>query len=113
MAEAETALTAARARKAAAAPRPAPPSTAQDSPRAIEADDYWPAQGFVAASLGLALIPELALGVRHDDVAIRRLHSASQPERRIFAVNRAAVSGTTPVQTMITTLKAQADPHRR
>lgn len=81
--------------------------------RTIEADDYWPAQGFVAAGLGLALIPELALGVRHDDVAVRRLPSASQPERRVFAVTRAAVSGTTPVQTTITALKAQADPHRR
>jgi DNA-binding transcriptional LysR family regulator len=76
--------------------------------RAIEADDYWPAQGFVAAGLGLALIPQLALGVRHDDVAVRRLHSASQPERRIFAVTRTAVSGTAPVQTVITALKAQA-----
>lgn len=81
--------------------------------RTIEADDYWPAQGFVAAGLGLALIPELALGVRHDDVAIRRLHSASQPERRIFAVTRAAVSGTAPVQTMTAALKAQTDPNRR
>ena len=31
--------------------------------RTIEADDYWPAQGFVAVGLGLALIPQLALGV--------------------------------------------------
>jgi DNA-binding transcriptional LysR family regulator len=75
---------------------------------AIEADDYWPAQGFVAAGLGLALVPQLALGVRHDDVAVRRLPPASQPERRIFAVTRAAVNGTAPVQTIITALKAQA-----
>jgi DNA-binding transcriptional LysR family regulator len=37
--------------------------------RVVEADEYWPAQGFVAAGLGLALIPALALGVLHDGVA--------------------------------------------
>jgi DNA-binding transcriptional LysR family regulator len=77
--------------------------------RVVEADEYWPAQGFVAARLGLALIPALALGVLHDGVAVRRLHHASQPERHVLAVTRPAISGTVPVQAMITALHAEAD----
>ena len=77
--------------------------------RVVEADEYWPAQGFVAARLGLALIPGLALGVLHDGVAVRRLHPAGQPERHVLAVTRPAVSSTVPVQAMITALQAEAD----
>jgi DNA-binding transcriptional LysR family regulator len=77
--------------------------------RVVEADEYWPAQGFVAAQLGLALIPALALGVLHDGVAVRRLHHASQPERHVLATTRPAVSGTAPVQAIITALQAEAD----
>ena len=81
--------------------------------RVVEADEYWPAQGFVAARLGLALIPALALGVLHDGVAVRRLHHASQPERRVLAATRPAISSTAPVQAMITALQAEADAQRR
>lgn len=76
--------------------------------RVVEADEYWPAQGFVAARLGLALIPALALGVLHDGVVVRRLHRASQPERQVLAVTRPAVSGTVPAQAMIAALRAEA-----
>jgi DNA-binding transcriptional LysR family regulator len=38
-----------------------------------QADEYWPAQSFVAAGLGLALVPGLALGVNHSGVVARRL----------------------------------------
>jgi DNA-binding transcriptional LysR family regulator len=80
--------------------------------RVVEADEYWPAQGFIAAGLGLALIPALALGVLHDGVAVRRLHHASQPERHILAATRPAIQGTTPVQKMITALQAEAGAQR-
>ena len=80
--------------------------------RAVEADEYWPAQGFVAAGLGLALIPALALGVLHDGVAVRRLQHASQPERHVLAVTRPAISRTVPVQAMITALQAEAGTKR-
>jgi DNA-binding transcriptional LysR family regulator len=73
--------------------------------RVVEADEYWAAQGFVAARLGLALIPALALGVLHDGVAVRRLHRASQPERHVLAATRPAVSRTVPVQAMIAALQ--------
>jgi DNA-binding transcriptional LysR family regulator len=77
--------------------------------RVVEANEYWPAQGFIAAGLGLALIPALALGVRHDGVAVRRLHHAGQPERHVLAATRPAISGTVPVQAMMTALQAEAD----
>jgi DNA-binding transcriptional LysR family regulator len=77
--------------------------------RVVEADEYWPAQGFIAAGLGLALIPTLALGVRHDGVAVRRLHHACQPERHVLAATRPAISSTVPVQAMMTALQAEAD----
>jgi DNA-binding transcriptional LysR family regulator len=76
--------------------------------RTVEADEYWPAQGFVAAGLGLALIPSLALGVQHSGVAIRRIAQAGQPERQVLALTRRAISETVPVRTMITALQTQA-----
>ncbi|MGH3256664.1 MAG: LysR family transcriptional regulator [Streptosporangiaceae bacterium] len=76
--------------------------------RVVEADEYWAAQGFVAARLGLALIPALALGVLHEGVAVRRLHRANQPERHVLAATRSAVSRTVPVQAMIAALQTEA-----
>jgi DNA-binding transcriptional LysR family regulator len=73
-----------------------------------EADEYWPAQGFVAAGLGLALVPTLALGVIHTDVVARRLDRSIEPTRDVLAVTRRAVSGTTAVQAMLTALTTAA-----
>lgn len=69
-----------------------------------EADEYWPAQGFVAAGLGLALVPALALGVTHADVVVRRLDHSVEPTRDVLAVARSAASTTTAVQTMLSAL---------
>jgi DNA-binding transcriptional LysR family regulator len=80
--------------------------------RVVEADEYWPAQGFIAAGLGLALIPALALGVLHDGVAVRRLDHARQPVRHVLAATRPAVMGTTPALAMITALQAEAGTQR-
>ena len=76
--------------------------------RTVEADEYWPAQGFVAAGLGLALIPALALGVQHDGVTIRRLRRDSQPQRHVIAVTRPAATRTVPIQTMLDALQAES-----
>ena len=74
----------------------------------VEADEYWPAQAFVAAGLGLALLPTLALSVLHAGVVVRPLSPAAQPVRHAVAVTRPAVPGTAPVRTMITALEAEA-----
>jgi DNA-binding transcriptional LysR family regulator len=51
---------------------------------AFESDDYQTVQGLVAAGVGVALIPELALSVVRDDIAIRSL-SPSPPVRQVIA----------------------------
>jgi DNA-binding transcriptional LysR family regulator len=59
--------------------------TAGFEPRvALHNDDYAAIQGFVAAGVGVALIPQLALESVREDVVIRQL-SAPKPTRRVVA----------------------------
>jgi DNA-binding transcriptional LysR family regulator len=76
--------------------------------RAAEAEDYWPAQGFVAAGLGVALIPALALRVLHDEVVVRRLRAADQPVRHVVAATRPTLKDSATVHAMIGALRAEA-----
>jgi DNA-binding transcriptional LysR family regulator len=55
---------------------------------AFESDDYQTVQGLVAAGVGVALIPELALSVVRDDIAIRTL-SPAPPVRQVIAATPA------------------------
>ncbi len=71
-----------------------------------DADEFWPAQGFVAAGLGLALIPALALGVIRSDVVARPLRRDNEVTRDVYAVTRAALSATTAVQAILAALTA-------
>ncbi len=50
----------------------------------FESDDYQTVQGLVAAGVGVALIPELALSVVREDVTIRAL-SPGPPVRQVVA----------------------------
>lgn len=50
----------------------------------FESDDYQTVQGLVAAGVGVALIPELALSGVRQDIAIRTLHP-HPPVRRVIA----------------------------
>jgi DNA-binding transcriptional LysR family regulator len=50
----------------------------------FESDDYLTVQGLVAAGVGVALIPELALSSVRDDIVIREL-APSSPMRRVVA----------------------------
>ncbi|MGY0002382.1 LysR family transcriptional regulator [Micromonospora sp. I033] len=52
-----------------------------------KSEDYATAQGFVAAGLGVTLIPRLGLGNRHPGVAIRRVRRP-EPIRTIYAAVR-------------------------
>ncbi len=54
----------------------------------FESDDYATVQGLVAAGVGVALIPELALSGGRDDIAIRAL-SPHSPVRRVIAATPA------------------------
>jgi DNA-binding transcriptional LysR family regulator len=51
---------------------------------AFESDDYQTVQGLVAAGVGVALIPELALAVVREDIVVRAL-SPSPPVRSVIA----------------------------
>jgi DNA-binding transcriptional LysR family regulator len=51
---------------------------------AFNSDDYIAIQGFIAAGMGVSLIPDLALVTVRDDVVIRAL-GAKPPLRRILA----------------------------
>jgi DNA-binding transcriptional LysR family regulator len=79
--------------------------------RAVEASEYWPAQSFVAAGLGIALIPTLALGALHEGVVVRRLDKGSEPVRHVWAVTRPAVADRTAVRVMLAALEAAAASH--
>jgi len=60
----------------------------------FESDDYETVQGLVAAGVGVALVPRLALSRVREDIVVRAL-SADAPVRRIFAAT-AAGAGTAP-----------------
>lgn len=51
----------------------------------FESDDYQTVQGLVAAGVGVALIPQLALSVVREDIVIREL-SPAPPVRGVLAV---------------------------
>jgi DNA-binding transcriptional LysR family regulator len=50
----------------------------------FESDDYATVQGLVAAGVGVALVPALALSSVHEDVVVRELSPAS-PSREVIA----------------------------
>lgn len=76
------------------------------SPRyALQADEYPTAQGFVAAGLGVAFVPLLALGaVLHPGVVARRA-KGEQPVREVWAVTRSAIADLPPVRAMLDALE--------
>jgi len=73
----------------------------------FESDDYQTVQGLVAAGVGVALIPELALSAVRTDIAIRDLHPAS-PVRKVFAATRRSAAVTPAVAGMIGVLREVA-----
>lgn len=70
----------------------------------FESDDYQTVQGLVAAGVGVALIPELALSTGREDIVVRALHPAS-PVRKVFAATPRAAAVTPAVATMIDVLR--------
>lgn len=73
----------------------------------LEADEYPTAQGFVAAGLGVALVPLLALGTMHPGVAVRRVKDGD-PVREVCAVARQAIAGQAAVASMLECLARSA-----
>jgi DNA-binding transcriptional LysR family regulator len=75
---------------------------------AFESDDYGTVQGLVAAGVGVALVPRLALGAGNPGVVVRALTPAS-PLRRVLVATPAAVALSPPARSMIQVLAEVAD----
>jgi DNA-binding transcriptional LysR family regulator len=70
----------------------------------FESDDYQTVQGLVAAGVGVALIPQLALSTVRPDIRIRALDPRS-PVRKVFAATPRAAAVTPAVATMLDVLR--------
>jgi DNA-binding transcriptional LysR family regulator len=73
----------------------------------FESDDYQTVQGLVAAGVGVALIPKLALSSVRDDIAIRALHPKA-PVRQVLAATQHGAAVIPAVATMIDVLRTAA-----
>jgi DNA-binding transcriptional LysR family regulator len=79
----------------------------------FESDDYDTVQGLVAAGVGVALVPRLALGrgpgaqTSHPGIVVRSLEPAP-PRRRVVVATRAGIALTPPARSMIRELVAVA-----
>jgi len=71
----------------------------------VESEDYATAQGFIAAGLGVSLIPRLGLGTRHPDVVVRKVHNP-EPVRAIHAAVRETSLAQPALRTLIDAVKA-------
>ncbi|WP_097240339.1 LysR family transcriptional regulator [Streptomyces sp. 1331.2] len=72
---------------------------------AVDSADYTTAQGFVAAGLGVALVPELGLTQRHPGVSVRRLRDP-EPVRILHAAVRESAWGQPVLGALVTALRA-------
>jgi DNA-binding transcriptional LysR family regulator len=70
----------------------------------FESDDYATVQGLVAAGVGVALIPQLALSTIRPDIRVRALHPQS-PVRKVFAATPRGAAVTPAVATMLDVLR--------
>ncbi len=73
----------------------------------VESDDYPTAQGFVAAGLGVTMVPSLALGSVHPGVVVRELTNP-RPVRAIYAALSDGVAEHPTVTGMVDALRAAA-----
>jgi DNA-binding transcriptional LysR family regulator len=69
----------------------------------FESDDYETVQGLVAAGVGVALIPRLALTRLRPEIVVRELAPRS-PERKVVAATTAAPGVAPAARTMIRVL---------
>jgi DNA-binding transcriptional LysR family regulator len=77
----------------------------------FESDDYQTVQGLVAAGVGVALIPRLALSTVREEIRVREL-SPSSPVRSVFAATPRAAAVTPAVATMLELLREAARSQR-
>jgi len=73
----------------------------------FESDDYQTVQGLVAAGVGVALVPELALSSVRGDIVIRALFPES-PMRRVLAATAPSPRGAPAAAAMVAILAEMA-----
>ena len=73
----------------------------------VQADEYPTTMGFVAAGLGVALVPALALGFVQDRVCVKRVRGV-QPVRHVYAAVRSARAGEAVVRSAVEALQDAA-----
>ncbi|GGN84667.1 LysR family transcriptional regulator [Streptomyces albiflavescens] len=78
---------------------------------AVQSEDYVTAQGFVAAGLGVSLIPLLGLGGRHPDVVVRKVR-APEPVRAIYAAVRETAPDQPALRGLLKALRDVAQEER-
>ncbi|HWY91189.1 MAG TPA: LysR substrate-binding domain-containing protein [Solirubrobacteraceae bacterium] len=76
----------------------------------FQSDDYQTVQGLVAAGVGVALIPELALSVVREDIVIRAL-SPRPPARRVIAATAAGARLLPAAPAMLSVLQQVASEY--
>jgi DNA-binding transcriptional LysR family regulator len=75
----------------------------------VESEDYANAQGFVAAGLGISLIPQLGLTNRRPGVAVRRV-TKPEPVRVIQAAVRESAMDQPAIRCLLDALRTAAAP---
>ncbi|MDX3112583.1 LysR family transcriptional regulator [Streptomyces scabiei] len=75
----------------------------------VESEDYMTAQGFVAAGLGVGLVPRLGLGSRHPGVVVREVRDPV-PVRVVHAVVRETAPSQPALDAFVEALRAAASP---
>jgi DNA-binding transcriptional LysR family regulator len=78
----------------------------------FESDDYLAIQGLVAAGVGVALIPTLALTTVRDDVVIRPLAGNEAPVRTISAATLKGTQRSPAARAMLDVLKEVSSEYR-
>ncbi|GHF88046.1 DNA-binding transcriptional LysR family regulator [Amycolatopsis bartoniae] len=71
----------------------------------LECEDYQTAQGFVAAGLGISLVPLLGLGSPHPGVVLKRIRRP-EPTRSIHAAVATRAASQPAVRHLLETLRA-------
>jgi DNA-binding transcriptional LysR family regulator len=71
---------------------------------AVESDEYQVLQGYVAAGLGVTLLPDLALPTLRGDLVVRPTDPVA-PRRRVWAATRAAGARSAATEAMVAVLR--------
>ena len=83
------------------------------SPRFVaHAVEFPAAQAYVAAGIGVGLVPELALGTVHDGVVIRPLRRPTEP-RHVWVVARPTSAASPAVRSTIEALRIATREHEK